>query len=287
MPFQKRLAQPAELQAESDLLLFRIYLKPEIKQTERTIDKIRQMGAPVKEQLAKESGNNAFASSVLSQINKISAPKTSKEKQLSMTNSLIEKLKLEKEKGSTLASSVLQAIAPNVAVASPVQRSAALQNMQDSIKSASLPVVNRVQTVSLDDYEAVKGMWTENYQKLEVPQNLEGTQTRKEWINTDIEKISEIIQLLTSSIPQSEKEGMDMVGGILPFLLIGGFSKTEIIAYLKAKLQAAKGVLDQIAAKEEEEETQVGVQKKEEEKEKEMTAETTDEIKDQNAKIKT
>ncbi len=37
-----------------------------------------------------------------------------------------------------------------------------------------------------------------------------------------------------------------MVSKILPFLLLGGFSKAEIIAYLKAKLAAAKEVMDEI-----------------------------------------
>jgi hypothetical protein len=39
---------------------------------------------------------------------------------------------------------------------------------------------------------------------------------------------------------------MQSVANILPFLLIGGFSLSEIVAYLKAKLQAAKTVLTEI-----------------------------------------
>ena len=37
-----------------------------------------------------------------------------------------------------------------------------------------------------------------------------------------------------------------MVSKILPFLLLGGFSKAEIVAYLKAKLEAAKKVMNEV-----------------------------------------
>ena len=53
-----------------------------------------------------------------------------------------------------------------------------------------------------------------------------------------------------------------MVSTILPFLLLGGFSNAEIVAYLKAKLEAAKAVIKevlQVEEKKEEEETKVEV----------------------------
>ena len=63
-----------------------------------------------------------------------------------------------------------------------------------------------------------------------------------------------------------------MVGNILPFLLIGGFSKSEVIAYLKAKLEAGKSVLSQESKKEEEEETQVLRETKKKEESKALKA---------------
>jgi hypothetical protein len=65
---------------------------------------------------------------------------------------------------------------------------------------------------------------------------------------------------------------METVGAILPFLLVGGFSQTEVIAYLKAKLEAAKAVKEEISKKEEEESTMLDTSKKKEEKPKELEA---------------
>jgi hypothetical protein len=50
---------------------------------------------------------------------------------------------------------------------------------------------------------------------------------------------------------------MEMVGSILPFLLMGGFSKSEVVAYLKAKLAAAKSVMEAANKKQEEEDSMI------------------------------
>lgn len=134
---------------------------------------------------------------------------------------------------------------------------------------AALPKVNRIQQVSLDDYEAVKKMWTENYENLEVP-GVEGASARSAWIKDDIKQITETIDLLTSSDPEQVKAGMDKVSDILPFLLIGGFSEGEITSYLKAKLEAAKGVLSQVEKTVSQEDTEVFVKTKPQEAPKHM-----------------
>lgn len=179
----------------------------------------------------------------------------------------------EKEKqGSPMASAVLTA-AKSVAQQNITANHATPGVPLKTTATVTLPVVNRTQTVSLDDYEAVKKLWHENYQKLAPPQNTKGVQTnRKTWINEDIEKIQTAINLLTTNDPQKVKQGMDIVGKILPFLLIGGFSQTEIITYLKSKLEAAKAVLMEIDNKKEEEETLLDVSQKKEEEPKVMHA---------------
>lgn len=169
---------------------------------------------------------------------------------------LKEQLMEAKEKGSTLAASVLE--------------SADISRAKE-LGAKSFPVANRIQTVSIDDYESVKKIWQENYQKLEPPKTIEGKErSRKDWLKTDIDKITEIINLLTSADAQRISKGMEAVGAILPFLLIGGFAQTEVIAYLKAKLEAAKDIISEIDKKEEEEETMVDTAKAKEEKPKEM-----------------
>lgn len=124
-------------------------------------------------------------------------------------------------------------------------------DMATKLKAGAFPVVNRIQQVSLDDYEAVKKMWKENYKDLAVPE-ASGQVSRKQWVTGEVADIQQTISLLSSTNPQDIEEGMKHVSDILPFLLIGGFSQTEIIAYLKAKMEAGKSVLEDGVINEEE-----------------------------------
>lgn len=112
-----------------------------------------------------------------------------------------------------------------------------------------LPVVNRIQTVSKEDYQEVEKLWEENYRNLEVPLGMEGT--RSEWIKDDIAKIDKIVELLSAADQEKIEAGMNEVSSILPFLLVGGFSLTEIIAYLHAKQEAGKKTIAELAREEE------------------------------------
>jgi len=100
------------------------------------------------------------------------------------------------------------------------------------------PIVNRVQTVSKDDYEAVRAMWKENYTKLEVPQGMAGS--RSEWMKDDIGKIDKIVGLLSSTDKEKVQQGMDEVSNILPFLMMGGFSQTEIYRLSESKTRSSQ-----------------------------------------------
>jgi len=210
----------------------------------------RQKLLTIKQQLVEaEKHGDPVASSILT---------ASKKGKLGADEDLKEKLKEAKEKGNSLAATILQ--------------EAGILDTK-KILADSFPVVNRVQSVSLDDYEAVKKMWVENYQKLEPPKSVGSKDVnRKEWTMSDIGKITETINLLVSTDSQNVKKGMESVGTILPFLLIGGFSQTEVIAYLKAKLEAAKTVVADLSKKEEEENTTLDERQKIEEKPKVMSA---------------
>jgi hypothetical protein len=110
-----------------------------------------------------------------------------------------------------------------------------------------IPELNKVQQVNLDDYQDVQNTWFENYQKLEVPKTIQGLpQTRIEWLKHEISEIPQVIDMLLSGDPQIQQQGMQKVSQVLPFLLLGGFSKAEIVSYLKAKLEAAKRVLNDL-----------------------------------------
>ena len=215
----------------------------------------KQKLVAIKEQLAQaEQNGDPLATSIL----------TASKKGKGADDDLKQKLKEAKERGNSLAAMVLA--------------EAGILELKKTAAD-SFPVVNRVQSVNLDDYESVKKLWVENYQKLEPPKALGKERNRKEWISADVDKITETMNLLVSTDPQNVKKGMESVGSILPFLLIGGFSQTEVIAYLKAKLEAAKEVLSGLSSKEEEENTTLDNAKKHEEKPKEM--EEQEEIKEE------
>lgn len=178
-----------------------------------------------------------------------------------------ESLTKERQEGNPIAQQVLSA----AKVATQVQVSAPQATMQAGttgpgipgqagpalpVGVPALPVVNTTQQVSLEDYEEVRKMWTENYKTLEPPADIDGkAPTREEWIKDDEKKINEAITLLTAPDQAKVDQGMEMVANILPFLLIGGFSKSEVVAYLKAKKEAGVAVLDQLGQKKEEDDT--------------------------------
>lgn len=97
------------------------------------------------------------------------------------------------------------------------------------------------QTVSIEDYEEVKSMWIDQYEKGEVPLS-ESIVDRKDWINVDILTVTNILNKITSSDPELRSRGLDDVGLILPIFMINNMKGDELAVYLKAKLEAAKQV---------------------------------------------
>lgn len=174
----------------------------------------------------------------------------------SQAQETMQKLQIEAQKGNPIAASVI--------------------NATKSPQEAAIPEQNQVQTVNLEEYEEVKKTWLENYSKLDPPPGVDGSnQTRKEWLLADVKQIPEVINLLLSGDPIQVEKGKQMVSKILPFLLLGGFSKSEIVAYLKAKLEAAKQALEQLVKSEADEDSQLYVENKPIEQPKTMTAEAS------------
>jgi hypothetical protein len=215
----------------------------------------KQKATELKEKLMEaKTGGDPLATSILAMVEKGEGE---------VTEELKQKLKEAKEKGSTIANEVLQ--------------QAGIMELGE--EHGTFPVANRIQSVSIDDYESVRKIWTENYHNLEVPKALEGKiKSRQDWVKSDMDRIDETINLLASADPKNVNKGMEEVGSILPFLLIGGFSQTEVIAYLKAKMEAAKTVFSELSKKEEEEETFIDTVEKKNVQLKEMHTETHAEI---------
>lgn len=136
-------------------------------------------------------------------------------------------------------------------------------------------------TVSIEDYEQVKKMWKQQYERGEVPV-AENIRTREQWVTEDAIFITNTLNKLLSPSEELRQKGLDDIGYILPIFLINNLKGEELIVYLKAKLEAAKSVAEEkqlekeieerVKAQAEEELVEVSLPK-EEEKRKEMTME--------------
>ncbi len=128
--------------------------------------------------------------------------------------------------------------------------------------------------VSIEDYEEVKKMWTQQYEKGEVPTS-ENITSRDQWVEQDIVFITNTLNKLLSADDKLRQEGVDDLAYILPIFLINSLKGEELVVYLKAKIEAAKTVkhdmdkekeiTEKLKRKSEETEEFVDVKKKEEE----------------------
>lgn len=98
--------------------------------------------------------------------------------------------------------------------------------------------------VTIEEYEEVRRMWMKHYQNSDVPIS-ENIKSRKDWIAEDIQKLTNTINLLASTSVKDRQKGMENVAELLPFLLLGGFTDLETLSYIKAKLEAARLVMEE------------------------------------------
>ncbi|MGE5042074.1 MAG: hypothetical protein ACM3IJ_04175 [Candidatus Levyibacteriota bacterium] len=209
-----------------------------------SIPKMRDIAKYETSMLSKDTSRSHEALKLKSSLSRISNPSlvtipSERERYTQARQQLV----TEKQKGNPLATSILSAANTTSAQAKP-HVMPGQKSTFTSTANMNLPTVNKVQQVSIEDYEEVKKMWLDTYQGTTPPPDLSGkVPSKEEWIKGDIDKINQAITLLNSVDPVRNKEGMDMVANILPFLMIGGFSRTEVVAYLKAKLEAAKSAL--------------------------------------------
>ena len=96
-------------------------------------------------------------------------------------------------------------------------------------------------SVSLDEYEQVKKMWRDQYERGEVPVS-DKIKSRDQWVEQDVVFITNNLNKLVSDSPEIKQEGLDELGYILPIFLINNLKGDQLLVYLKAKLEAAKEV---------------------------------------------
>lgn len=125
--------------------------------------------------------------------------------------------------------------------------------------------------VSIDEYEQVKRMWIDHYEKGEIPM-AENIKTRGEWVEQDIVLITNTLNKLLSEDKALKEQALDEIGFILPIFLLNSLSGEQLVTYLKAKVEAAKEVqtlelkekeiTEKLKAKSEEEKVEVARPKK-------------------------
>lgn len=186
------------------------------------------------------------------------------------------------ERANLSEDKVKEVIAANQKTSQDLALEAKKASVKSAVPTVPVPIAGKtVQSqVSVEDYEEVKKMWLNHYREAPVPAT-DIITTRQDWITDETRKMTNISNLLSSSDPKMKQKGFEEVSEILPFLLLGGFSDVETIAYLKAKTEAAKQIETELEIKEKakeeakkeavEEETLVEVKAaKKEEKQKEQ-----------------
>jgi hypothetical protein len=101
---------------------------------------------------------------------------------------------------------------------------------------------------SLEEYEEIRQLWVEQYRTGEVPLS-EDVHTRLEWVEQDVNVITDILTKLISKDENVRQQALDEVGFILPVFLMNNLSGLQLITYLKAKVSAAKEVRVELKAK--------------------------------------
>ena len=98
-----------------------------------------------------------------------------------------------------------------------------------------------------DDSADMKQMWEQTYKNMEPPKKIGGeSKDRKEWLHEDIDKLTDILDLLTTEDQQKKHNGLEKAKTIFPFLFMGNFSQEKVISYIKAKLDAAKNIFAEL-----------------------------------------
>jgi hypothetical protein len=174
-------------------------------------------------------------------------------------------------------------IVSDVALKENISKEQVSQVMGKQLEVATAPQENIEktiaipQTISIEDYEEVKEMWSKQYEEGEVPVS-ESIKTRADWIQQEVVILTNTLNKIMSEDVKLQQQGLDDVGFLLPIFLINSLKGEELIVYLKAKLEAAKAtekiiaresmLREKIKKEQEEEDTQVFVEsdKKEEEK---------------------
>jgi len=96
-------------------------------------------------------------------------------------------------------------------------------------------------TEMVNDYEESREQWLKYYRTAAVPVS-ETIKDRHDWLQSQITTQQTALSKIASEDYTARREGLDQLSKIMPFLLMGDYSLTEVILYLKAKIAAAEQV---------------------------------------------
>lgn len=177
----------------------------------------------------------------------------SKEPPGKVTNKIMEQAKLEKEK----VTQVIQEFSKTVTEDSKMTDEIAKKQNIDvaevkKVVDVQMPIIANPEKnidavapvsplVSIDEYEQVKKMWIDHYEKGEIP-IAENIMTRESWVEQDIVLITNTLNKLLSEDQSLKEQALDEVGFILPIFLVNSLSGEQLVTYLKAKVEAARQV---------------------------------------------
>lgn len=173
-----------------------------------------------------------------------------------------QKTGIEKEKVTKVAHSFNETVKENKELVKQIAKQHNIKEEQVAqIIDDQIPAGPKVETpiektiaippsISIDEYEQVKKMWKDQYQRGEVPV-AENIKTRDQWVEQDSVFITNILNKLVSDNPEIRQQGLDEIGYILPIFLINNLKGDQLVVYLKAKLEAAKEVQEVLEQKEE------------------------------------
>jgi hypothetical protein len=242
-------------------------------QTGLAPEKVRQVIKQIR-YVAQTNVNNNLVSAIQNNAQEVSTVAQATQATPAQVKSILEKMKtnpqqaennidqiataaqVEKEKVSKIIHYVQQVAQKNKQL---VKEVAVKENINEEdvqkVVDAQVPLVEPDEavtkaisippTVSIEDYEEVKKMWTNQYEKGEVPVSVD-VQSREEWLDQDIIFITNTLNKLLSTDPQLRQEAMDEIGYILPIFIINNLKGDELMVYLKAKLEAAKSVKENL-----------------------------------------
>lgn len=136
-------------------------------------------------------------------------------------------------------------VVQEVAKEEQVTEQEATELVQEQLEIAADPekniekIVEVPKSISIEEYEELKEMWSQQYEEGEIPVQ-DNITTREEWVEQDIVTITNVMNKILSPNEDLQQQGLDELGFIIPIFMINNLKGEQLVTYLKAKLEAAK-----------------------------------------------